>query len=78
MPSFPSLEGVAGTSQWGDILSWQVTFGPRTMRPGGQLVLEPHVRGESWSGGTAGPPTMILLCHFPYLAHYLPAELILT
>ena len=33
------------------------TAGPRTMSPGGQLVLGPHVRGESWSRGTAGPPT---------------------
>ena len=37
--------------------------GPRTMSPGGQLVLGPHVRGggklHRWSrgGGTAGPPT---------------------
>ena len=50
-PSFPSLESEAGTSRWGDILSWQGTFGPRTTRPGGQLVLGPHVRGDSWSGG---------------------------
>ena len=33
------------------------TAGPRTTSPGGQLVLGPHVRGDSWSGGTAGPPT---------------------
>ena len=56
-PSFPSLESEAGTSRWGDILSWQGTFGPRTMCPGGQLVLGPHVQGDSWSGGTHGPPT---------------------
>ena len=56
-PSFPSLESEAGTSRWGDILSWQGTFGPRTTSPGGQLVLGPHVRGDSWSGGTRGPPT---------------------
>ena len=61
-PSFPSLESEAGTLRWGDILSWQGTFGPRTTCPGGQLVLGPHVRGDSWSGGqlvrgTRGPPT---------------------
>ena len=56
-PSFPSLESEAGTSRWGDILSWQGTFGPRTTRPGGQLVLGLHVQGDSWSGGTCGPPT---------------------
>ena len=33
-PSFPSLESEDGTSRWGDILSWQGTFGPRTTRPG--------------------------------------------
>ena len=37
-PSFPSLESEAGTSRWGDILSWQGTFDPRTTCPGGQLV----------------------------------------
>ena len=35
----------------GTSLSWQGTFGPRTTRPGGQLVLGPHVQGDSWSGG---------------------------
>ena len=58
---FPSLESeagiYAGTLRWGDILSWQGTFGPRTTRPGGQLVLGPDVRGDIWSGGTRGPPT---------------------
>ena len=29
----------------------------RTTIPGGQLVLGPHVRGDNWSGGTAGPLT---------------------
>ena len=56
-PSFPSLESEAGTWRWGDILSWQGTFGPGTTCLGGQLVLGPHVRGDSWSGGTRGPPT---------------------
>ena len=60
-PSFPSLESEAGTSRWGDIPSWEGTFGPRTTRPGGQLVLGPHVRGDSWSGGTRGPPTTVLI-----------------
>ena len=69
-PSFPSLESEAGISQWGDILSWQGTFGPRTMRPGGQLVLGPDVRGDSWSGGTRGPPTL-----FHKLFLHLDAEL---
>ena len=35
---------------------------PRTTCPGvvggGQLVLGPHVRGDFWSRGTCGPPTM--------------------
>ena len=31
------------------------TAGPRTTCPGGQLV-----RGDSWSGGTRGPPTPCL------------------
>ena len=35
----------------GGILSWPRAFGPRTTRPGGQLVLGPHVRGDIiWSG----------------------------
>ena len=35
----------------GGILSWLRAFGPRTTRPGGQLVLGPHVRGDIiWSG----------------------------
>ena len=50
-PSFPSLESEAGTSRWGDVPSWQGTFGPRTTRLGGQLALGPHVWGDSWSGG---------------------------
>ena len=55
MRSFPSLESEADTSRWGDILSWQGTFGPRTTRPGGQLVLGPHVRGDSCCVHSAGP-----------------------
>ena len=47
-----SLESEAGTLRWGDILSWQGTFGPRTTCPGGQLVLGPHVRGDTWSSYT--------------------------
>ena len=35
----------------GGILSWPRAFGPRTTRPGGQLVLGPHVRGDIiWCG----------------------------
>ena len=33
---------------------------PRTGCPPGQLVLGPAVRGDNWSGGTAGPPTPLI------------------
>ena len=53
-PSFPLLESDSG---WYFAVGGQGTFGPRTTRPGGQLVLGLHVQGDSWSGGTRGPPT---------------------
>ena len=35
------------------------TASPRTTHPRGQLVLGQHVWGDSWSGGTCGPPTVV-------------------
>ena len=77
-PSFPLLESEAGTLQWGDTLSWQGTFGPRTTCPGGQLVLGPHVRGNSCSGGTRGPPTPVVYRPVQVSTLFSPTEGIFT
>ena len=63
-PSFPSLESEAGTLRWGDILSWQGTFGTRTTRPGGQLS-NPRTTcpGGGGGGGAAGPGGHVVLLH---------------
>ena len=63
-PNFPSLERwrwYLTLGRRGDILSWQGTFGPRTMCPGGHLVL-----GDTWSSHTVNIQSK---CHFHMPTH---------